>query len=434
MIKSIAVGILLLTGGVCLAQSTMPKEYENLVKAEMPQVVKWRRDFHQNPELGNREVRTSKIVANHLKSLGLEVKTGIATTGVTSILRGGKPGPVLLLRADMDGLPITEVVDIPFASKVTSEYNGKKVGVMHACGHDSHTAMLMGTAEVLTKMKKDIPGTIIFLFQPAEEGVPDGETGGASGMVDAGVMDNPKVDAAFGLHIESDIEAGNIEYKAGGFMAACDWFTIKVKGKGAHGSQAWKGIDPIVVSAQIINSLQTIISRQEDITKAPAVITVATINSGVRHNIIPDECVMTGTIRTLDTAMQHDIHIRMKRTVEMIAASAGASVEFSIDPACPVVYNTPTLVANTLPSLQAAAGKDHVKEKNWVTGAEDFSFYGLKAPSFFFYLGGMPKGADPKKAPGHHTTSFYIDESGFDLGIKAFCQIVFDYGKANKVK
>jgi amidohydrolase len=280
------------------------------------------------------------------------VKTGIAKTGVTAILKGGKPGPVVLLRADMDALPLTEEVDIPFASKVTTEYNGKKVGVMHACGHDSHTAILMGTAEVLAKMKKDVPGTVIFLFQPAEEGPPEGETGGASDMVKEGVMDNPKVDAVFGLHIQSAVEAGTIEYKAGGFMAACDWLTIKVKGKGSHGANPWNGTDPIVVSAQIITALQTIVSRQEDITKAPAVITIGTINSGVRKNIIPDECVMTGTIRTLDTAMQADIQRRIKRTAEMIAASAGATAEVTITNACPEVWNTPELVAQMLPSRQ----------------------------------------------------------------------------------
>lgn len=427
MLKQLIAGCLLLPG-MSFAQSKLPAEYEGLVKAEMPKVVAWRRDIHEHPELGNREFNTSKKVADHLKSLGLEVKTGIAKTGVTAILKGGRPGPVILLRADMDALPLTEAVDIPFASKVTTEYNGQHVGVMHACGHDSHTAILMGTAEVLTKMKKDVPGTVIFLFQPAEEGTPDGEKGGAEEMVEEGVMDNPKVDVAFGLHIESHIEAGKIEYRSGGFMAACDWFTIKVKGKGSHGASPWSGVDPIVVSAQIINALQTIVSRQEDLTKAPAVITVGTINGGIRKNIIPDECVMTGTIRTLDTAMQRDIQFRMKRTVEMIAASAGATAEISIEKAAPVVYNTPSLVRQMIPSLQAAAGKSNVKEEGWKTGAEDFSYYGLKAPAFFFNIGGMPKGNDPKKAPSHHTTSFYIDESGFDVGVKAFCQLVFDYG------
>jgi amidohydrolase len=432
MIKPMFSFLFLLLSSAGFAQSKMPAEYEGLVKSEKPKVIAWRRDFHQNPELGNREFNTSRKVAEHLKSLGLEVKTGIAKTGVTGILKGGKPGPVVLLRADMDALPLTEEVDIPFASKVTTEYNGKKVGVMHACGHDSHTAILMGTADVLTKMKKDVPGTVIFLFQPAEEGAPEGEKGGAEVMVNEGVMDNPRVDAAFGLHIQSALEAGTIAWKPGGFMAACDWLIIKVKGKGSHGANPWNGVDPITVSAQIITALQTIVSRQEDITKAPVVITIGTVNSGVRKNIIPEECVMTGTIRTLDTAMQADVHRRIKRTVELIAESAGATAEVSIDKACPEVYNTPELADAMLPSLQAAAGKDHVMKEGWKTGAEDFSYYGLKAPSFFFNLGGMPRGEDPKNAPSHHTSTFYLDESGFDVGVKAFCQIVFDYAALHK--
>ncbi len=411
------------------AQSAMPPEYDKLVRAEMPQVVSWRRDFHQHPELGNREFNTAKKVEEHLKSLGLTVKTGIAHTGVTGILKGGKPGPVMMLRADMDALPVTEAVDLPFASKVTADYKDKKVGLMHACGHDSHTAMLMGAAEVMSKMKKDVPGTVIFLFQPAEEGPPAGETGGADEMVREGVMDNPKVDAVFGLHIESDVEAGTITYKSAGFMAACDWLTIKIKGKGSHGASPWSGVDPIVVAAQVVTSLQTIVSRQENLTAAPAVVTIATINGGVRQNIISDECVMTGTIRTLDTAMQRDVHQRIKRMAEKIAEASGATAEVTIEEACPVVYNTPELVAAMVPSLQAAAGAGNVHEGHWQTGAEDFSFYSAKAPSFFYYLGGMPKGNDPAKAPGHHTSRFFIDESGFETGVRSFCQLVFDYGR-----
>ena len=420
---------LFVSGIAVHAQSKMPAQYDELVRAEMPKVIEWRRDFHQHPELGNREFNTSKKVAEHLRKLGLEVKTGIARTGVTGILKGGKPGPVVMLRADMDALPVTEEVNLPFASKETSEYNHAKVGVMHACGHDSHTAMLMGAAEVMSKMKKDVPGTVIFLFQPAEEGPPEGETGGADEMVREGVMDNPKVDAVFGLHIESDLEAGLISYKKGGFMAACDWFTIKIKGKSAHGASPWNGVDPISVAAQLINSLQTIVSREENLTQAPAVITVATINGGVRKNIISDECVLTGTIRTLDTAMETDIHRRVKKMAEMIAGASGATAEVTIEKACPIVYNDPELVTASVASLKAAAGEANVREAHWQTGAEDFSFYSEKAPTFFFYLGGMPKGQDPKTAPSHHTSKFYIDESGFETGVRSFCQLVFDYGK-----
>ena len=425
MIKQIFLLLLLLplSGSAQNFDEEINKNVNNII----PKVIEWRRHFHQNPELSNLEYKTGALVAAYLKSLGLDVKYPVAKTGVVAILKGGKPGPVIALRADMDALPVTERTDLPFKSAVTDTFNNQVVGVMHACGHDSHTAMLMGTAEVLSKMRKDVPGTVVFLFQPAEEGVPEGQEGGAPLMIKEGALDNPKVEAVFGLHIESAIEAGTIEYKPGAFMASSDWFTIKVKGKGSHGSQPWLGVDPIVVSAQIIEGLQTIVSRQEDLTKAPAVITVGAINAGVRSNIIPEECTMIGTIRTLDSKMQTDIYARIKRTSEFIAASAGATAEISISTKTLVTFNDPVLVNKTLPALQAAAGKQNVNLRNWVTGAEDFSYYGEKAPSFFFNLGGMPKGNDPAKAPAHHTADFFIDESGFNVGIKAFCQIVFNY-------
>jgi amidohydrolase len=416
------------------AQAITPTaSYEPLVKEVMPKVINWRRHFHEHPELSNQEVKTANTVAAHLKSLGLEVKTGIARTGVTGILKGGKPGPVMVLRADMDGLPVTERSGLPFASKVTAEYEGQQVGVMHACGHDAHMAILMGAAEVLSKIKKDIAGTVVFLFQPAEEGTLDGE-GGAQLMIKEGVLDSPKADVVFGLHIFSNVETGTIAYKKGAFMASSDWFSIKVKGKGSHGASPWLGIDPIIVSAQILEGLQHIVSRQEDITKAPAIITVGSIKGGVRNNIIPEECEMLGTIRTLDNATQQDIHKRIKQTAEHIAASAGATAEVSITTQTMVTFNPPDLVEQTLPSLQAAAGKNNVHETTWKTVAEDFSFYGTKALAFFFFLGGMPKGMTPETAPGHHTADFSIDESGFDVGVKAFCQLVLDYGKAAPAK
>lgn len=389
--------------------------------------ISWRRDFHQNPELGNRETRTAKIIAEHLKRLGLEVKEGVAKTGVVGILKGGKPGPCIALRADIDGLPVTERVNIPFASKQKTIYNGQEVGVMHACGHDTHTAILMSVAEILTGMKSEIKGTIKFIFQPAEEGPPAGEEGGAALMVKEGVMENPKVDVIFGLHIESDIEVGNIEYKPGAFMASSDWFHIVVKGKGSHGSQPWKGVDPIQVSAQIIEGLQTIVSRQSELTKAPVVITVGKISGGVRNNIIPEECIMDGTIRTLDNAMQKEVHEKIKWTASKIAEASGATAQTTIDTKTLVTYNTPELVKKMIPSLQSAAGINNVKEREWVTGAEDFSYYGTKAPAFFFYLGGMPKGKDPKTAPPHHTADFYVDDSGMKTGVKVFCDLVIDY-------
>jgi amidohydrolase len=391
--------------------------------------IAWRKDIHQNPELGNREVRTAKLVAEHLKQLGLEVKEGVAKTGVVAILRGGKPGPCIALRADMDALPIIENADLPYASKAKGIYNGQEVGVMHACGHDTHVAMLMSVAEILTGLKKDIKGTVKFIFQPSEEGPPEGEEGGGYLMVKEGVMDNPKVDAIFGLHIESAIEIGQIEYKPGAFMASSDWFHIKVKGKGSHGSQPWLGTDPIAISAQIIEGLQQIVSRQSELTRGPVVITVGKINGGIRNNIIPDSCILDGTIRTLDSKMQEETHARIKHTVTKIAEAGGATAEVSIDTKTLVTYNTPELVKRMVPSLEAAAGAANVKEREWVTGAEDFSYYGTKAPSFFFYLGGMPKGNDPSKAPPHHTSSFFVVDEGMKTGIKAFCQIVFDYLK-----
>jgi amidohydrolase len=392
-----------------------------------PQCIVWRKQIHEYPELGNREFKTAKLVADHLKKLGLEVKENIAKTGVVGILKGGKPGPCIALRADMDALPIIEKSGLSFASKIKSEYNGEEVGVMHACGHDTHVAMLMSVAEVLAGIKTDLKGTVKFIFQPSEEGPPPGEEGGAELMVKEGVMDNPKVDAVFGLHIESNIEVGQIQYKPGAFMASSDWFHITVKGKGSHGSQPWLGVDPIAVSAQIIEGLQNIVSRQSQLTKGPVVITVGKIEGGVRSNIIPDECNMDGTIRTLDSKMREDVHERIKHTAMKIAEAGGATAEVTIDEKTLVTYNTPELVKKMLPSLQTAAGINNVTEREWVTGAEDFSYYGTKAPSFFFYLGGMPKGNDPAKAPPHHTAEFFVDDAGMKTGIKAFCQIVLDY-------
>jgi amidohydrolase len=389
--------------------------------------IGWRRDFHQNPELGNRETRTAKIIANHLRSLGIETKEGVAKTGVVGILKGGKPGPCIALRADMDGLPIVERVNSPFASKQRAIYNGQEVGVMHACGHDAHVAMLMSAAEILAGMRNEIKGTVKFIFQPAEEGPPEGEEGGAALMVKEDVMDNPKVDAIFGMHIESDIEVGKIEYKSGAFMASSDWFHIVVKGRGSHGSQPWKGVDPIHVAAQIIAGFQTIVSRQVELTKAPVVITIGKINGGVRNNIIPEECVMDGTIRTLDNDMQKEVHKKMKIMAEKIAEASDAKAEVTIDTKTLVTYNTTELVKKMIPSLQSAAGAENVSERALVTGAEDFSYYGTKAPAFFFYLGGMPKGTDKKKAPPHHTADFFVDDSGMKTGVRAFCDIVIDY-------
>ena len=390
-------------------------------------LVEWRRQIHRHPELGNREFKTSAFIAAHLKSLGLEVQINVAKTGVVGILRGGKPGPVMALRSDIDALPVKESVNIPFASVDSADYLGQLVAVMHACGHDAHVAMLIGTAEVLAAMKKDIQGTVKFIFQPAEEGPPGNEEGGALLMVKEGVMDNPKVDVVFGMHIESWIPAGDIQYKPGAFMASSDWFSIKVKGKSSHGAQPWLSVDPITVAAQIIQGLQQIVSRQMDLTKAPVVITVGKIHGGLRNNIIPEECIIDGTIRTLDSKMQEDVHARVKQTAEKIAEASNATATVSIDTKTLVTNNTPALVEKMIPSLRKAAGAENVRSMEWVTGAEDFSYYGTKAPSFFFYIGGMPRGNDPKNAPPHHTPDFMIDDSQLYVGVKTFCQLVFDY-------
>ena len=408
----------------------MSREIDAATAKVLPQVIEWRRFIHQHPELSNREFNTSTLVAEQLRKFdGIEVRTGIAKTGVVGILKGGLPGPVVGLRADMDALPVTERTDVPFKSTVTSEYNGQTVGVMHACGHDSHIAMLLGTAEVLSSMKDKIKGTVVFIFQPSEEGAPAGETGGASDMVKEGVMDNPKIDAVFGIHINAQKEIGTITYKSGAFMASSDWFSIKIKGKQTHGSQPWLGIDPIAVGSQIYIGLQMIVARESELTKAPVVITIGKINGGVRENIIPEEMTMAGTIRTLDTSMQKEVHAKIRLTAQKIAESMGATAEVTIDTKTLVTYNTPDLVKKMLPSLEKAIGKENVIESDWTTGAEDFSYYGTKAPAFFFNVGGMPKGKDPKTTAAHHTPDFYIDDSRLDVGIKAFCNIVFDYTK-----
>lgn len=395
-------------------------------------LTEWRRYLHQHPELGNREYKTAAYITAQLQGLGLEIKTGVAKTGVVAVLKGGKPGPVIALRADMDGLPVKERVNIAYASSDSGLYASTKVPVMHACGHDAHVAMLIGAAQVLSSMKKDIAGTVKFIFQPAEEGPPAGEEGGAVLMVKEGVMENPKVDVVFGMHIESWIPAGDIQYKSGSFMASADLFTIKVKGKSSHGSQPWLGVDPIAVSAQIIEGMQNIVSRQMDLTKAPVVITVGIINAGVRFNIIPEEAYMEGTLRTLDSKMRLEVQDRMKLTASKIAEASGTTAEVAFHEKTLVTYNTPELVEKMLPALQKAAGKNNVRPMEWVTGAEDFSYYGTKAPAFFFYIGGMPRGNDAAKAPPHHTPDFMIDDSQLFVGVKTFCQLVFDYPNSIK--
>jgi amidohydrolase len=418
------------------AQKDWSAAIQSAVTKIEPKCIAWRRQVHQNPELGNREFKTAKLIADHLRSLGIEVKEGVAHTGVVGVLRGGKPGPVIGLRADIDALPVTERVNLPFASKAKGEYNGQQVGVMHACGHDTHVAMLMSVAEILAGMKADLAGTIKFVFQPAEEGAPKGEEGGAELMIKEGVMENPKVDVMFGVHINAQTEVGKITYRPGGFYASVNDMKITVKGRQAHGAAPWHSIDPIVVSAQIINNLQTIVSRNLDITENAGVVTIGAINGGNRSNIIPEQVEMLGTIRALKEEDEKMLIDRIKTIVTKTAEAAGATATAEIPYSAhyPVTYNNEALTALMLPSLQKAAGTENVTTIPPKTGAEDFSFFQQKVPGLFVNVGGMPKGGDPKKTPSHHTPDFFIDESGMQTGIKAFLYFVTDYMRMNGEK
>jgi amidohydrolase len=398
-----------------------------LATAEQAQVVAWRRDLHEHPELGNEETRTAALIAAQLKRLGLEVHTGVARTGVVGILKGGRPGRVVALRADMDGLPITETSGLPFASVAKSTYLGQPVGVMHACGHDTHVAMLLGAAEVLSKMQKDLPGTIKFIFQPAEEGSLPGTVGGAKLMVQEGVLENPKVDAIFGLHIWASAPVGQLQYRPRGEMASSDRFTVKVIGKGSHGAKPWSSIDPVVTAAEIITALQTIVSRQVDLTQDAAVVTVGTVQAGVRYNIIPPDATLSGTIRAFSPETQQRIWAAIKRTAEGIAAANGATVEVGIEPYVPVTFNDPALTAQMLPTLQAVAGPKNVVEIKAVTGAEDFACYQEKIPGLFVFLGGTTPGTDFSTVADHHTAGFKVDENAFPLGVKTLATLAVDY-------
>jgi len=427
--KKIILFVLLIVAQRAIAQVNpkLQTKLDQQSKEIEAKVIEWRRHLHQNPELSNRETKTGAYIAEHLKLLGLKVQTGVAKTGVVALLETGKPGPVIALRADIDALPVTERNSLPFASKVKTTFNAQETGVMHACGHDTHVAMLMGVAEILTKNKSELKGTIKFIFQPAEEGAPDDEEGGADLMVKEGVLENPKVDVIFGLHISSITPLGQLTYRPGGILAASDRFSIKVKGRQAHGSAPWSSVDPIVVSAQIINGLQTIISRQTELTKEAAVITVGRMQGGIRENIIPEEALLAGTIRTLDTAMQQKIHDKIILTATKIAESAGATAEVKITRETPVTFNDPALTQKMMPSLQKAAGASNTKVINAITGAEDFAYYQKKIPGLFFFVGAMPPDQDPNTVPSHHTPDFMVDERAFVTGVKAMLNLTVDY-------
>ncbi|HVQ30528.1 MAG TPA: amidohydrolase [Vicinamibacteria bacterium] len=412
--------------------SPLHAEIDRRAEAVVPKAVAWRRDFHQNPELGNREARTGKIVAEHLRGLGFEVKTGVAHTGVVGVLKGGRPGPVVALRSDMDALPVTEEVDLPFASKARAEWAGRDTGVMHACGHDMHMAILMGTAEVLAGMKASLPGTVKVIFQPSEEGPPAGEEGGAEMMVKEGVLSDPKVDVIFGLHV-FPYALGTIVYKPEGIMAASDTVTIKVHGRQTHGALPWAGIDPIVVSSQIVLGLQTIVSRQSDLTTAPAIVTIGLIQGGNRENIVPEDVTLKGTIRTFDPGMRQAIHERVKRTAERIAESAGATADVTIDGKNPVTFNDPKLTEWAGPSLRRVAPEGRYNPNGRVTTtAEDFARYQEKVPGVFFFLGITPDGRDPATAAPNHSPRFYADEGAIVTGVRALSSLAIDYLAAKR--
>ena len=399
-----------------------------------PKVIAWRHQIHQNPELGNNEIKTALLIANHLKALGLGVKTGVAKTGVVGILIGGKPGPVIALRADMDALPVEEKNDLPFASKVKTTFDGKETFAMHACGHDAHVAILMGVAELLAGIKKDLKGTIKFIFQPAEEGAPHGEEGGAELMIKENVLENPKVDVIFGLHMDALADVGTIKYRPAGFMAGVSSLKITVNGKGSHGAQPWFAVDPIVVSAQIVNSLQTIVSRNVKISENPAVVTIGAIHGGNRTNIISDKVEMLGTIRTFSLTDEKLVKERIKTIAEKTAEAFGATalVDIPYGHQYPITFNNIALTNNMLPSLQKSVGKNNVILSEPITGAEDFSFFQQKVPGLYFFIGGLTKGKDVTKAGPHHTSYFMLDDAAYKTGLTTLCNLVFDYAELKK--
>ena len=408
------------------APSKLDTEVDKRAHALEAKVVAWRRDIHQHPELGNREFRTSKLVAEQLQKLGLEVKTGVAKTGVVGILRGGKPGPVVALRADMDALPVAEEVDLPFKSTVRATYNGQDVGVMHACGHDNHVAILMGVAELLSGMKSEVQGTVVFVFQPAEEGAPAGERGGAEVMLEEGIFDNPKVDAVFGLHV-FPFETGKIVYRSGGLMASGDTYKVVIHGRQTHGALPWNGVDPITIASQIITSAQSIVSRQVDLTLTPAIVTVGYIRGGVRVNIIPDSVEFGGTIRTFDETTRDSIRTKFTRLITTMAEANGAKANITFDRGTPVTYNDPALTEKMAPSLRRALGAGQVEVGRQTTTSEDYSLYQKKVPGVFYFLGVTPKGTDPAKIAPNHSPRFFADEAALVPGVKALSTLALDY-------
>ena len=392
------------------------------------QVIAWRRDFHANPELGNQEVRTSGIVAAHLRRLGLDdIRVGVAKTGVVATLKGGKPGPCVALRADMDALPVTELVDLPFASKLRTTWGGHEVGTMHACGHDCHTAILMGVAELLAGARDEIHGTVKFIFQPAEEGLPEYEKGGAKLMIEEAALENPRPDAIFGLHVISHLNAGQVGYRPGAMMASTDNFWIRIHGRQTHGAMPWLGTDPIVAAAQVVLGAQTLVSRQLDIMHEPAVVTFGTVHGGVRENIVPDEVTLTGTFRTFDERQREFIRERLADTAINIACACQARAEVKTFQGYPVTVNDTKLTLWSLPTLSRVAGDANVVHVPKTGGGEDFAYFLKEIPGAFFFIGITPPGQDAAKAPSNHSPLFRVDESGLLLGVRLLAHLVLDF-------
>jgi len=423
--------ILALSFSISFSQK-FDKTINQLISQHEKEVIELRHWFHENAELSNREFKTSERIAEELTKIGLKPQTGIAKTGVVAVLKGGMPGPVVALRADIDGLPVKERSNLPWASKMKGIYNGEEVPVMHACGHDTHTAILLGVAKVLYKIKDQIPGTVKFIFQPAEEGAPAGEEGGAELMVQEGVLKNPDVDVIFGLHVWSQINVGQIQVRPQGIMAAVDEFRIDIEGVQTHGSTPWTGTDPIVTASQIVNSLQTIVSRNMPLTRAAAVVTVGSIHGGVRSNIIPENLYMLGTIRTLDSEMRKTVLKRLEEIVSNVSKANNAKSKITYLVSYPITFNDPELYNEMLPSLERAIGQQNVNFMDAVTGAEDFSYFQEKVPGLYFFIGGTKIGEDPKLAAPHHTPDFYVDDSSMLTGLKSMTTLTLDYLNNNK--
>lgn len=432
---TLAAGLIILAASQPSKSQPLGEAIERETGAIEAQMISWRRDIHQNPELGNGETRTSALVAAHLKKLGYDVREKVAHTGVVAVLKGGKPGPVVALRADMDALPVAEEVDLPFASKVKATWNGREVGVMHACGHDAHTAILMAAAEVFAKLRNQMPGTIKLIFQPAEEGLPIGQEGGAQLMIKEGALENPRPDAVFGLHVTSALHTGRVAFRPGPAMAGSDTFRVTVKGRQTHGAMPWLGVDPIVIGAQIVLALQTIPSRQVDVTKGPSVLTIGAFNGGNRQNIVPDKVEMQGTLRTFDNDSRHFIMRRVKETAEAVAESGGAEakIEWRADGYIPLVNNV-GLTAKMTPTLRRVLGVENVLEGRHVMASEDFSFYAQQVPSLYFHVGVTSPGVAVAKAPPNHSPRFNIDEPGLLVGLRSITHIAFDYMSSNATR